>query len=77
MTFQGKTYALDASDMYDAWNNRSFEIKTPKGVYRYFDGKCFKRACRFHGEFSDAAGSFNVEWRIVNGRPFRTSHDEW
>jgi hypothetical protein len=72
VTFDGQSYELDASDMYDAWGSRPLEFP---GVIRYFGGKCFDpkpRSCQFRGLFSDGAGSFVAEWFVVNGRPFRT-----
>lgn len=70
ISFQERSYALDVSDMFDAWGNRPFEIR---GVIRYFGGKCFdSKNCQFRGLFSDAAGAFVAEWRIVNGMSIRT-----
>lgn len=67
--YQGKSYSLDASNMYDAWGDRPLEMK---GV-RYFGGRCFDTSnCQFRGLFSDAAGSFVAEWMVVNGVPVRT-----
>lgn len=68
--YQGESYSLDVSDMYNAWGNRPLEVK---GVIRYFGGKCFDaKNCQLRGIFSDAAGSFVAEWRIVGGVPIRT-----
>lgn len=70
ISFQGKSYALDVSNMYDAWRNSPLEYS--KGS-RYFGGKCFDvKNCQFRGIFSDAAGAFVAEWIIANGRQFRT-----
>lgn len=70
ITFQKKTYLLDVSDMYDAWGSRPLE---QKGVIRYFGGQCFdENNCQVRGLFSDAAGSFVAEWKIINGVPVRT-----
>ena len=56
--------------MYDAWGARPLE---QEGVIRYFGGKCFdKENCQLRGVFSDGAGSFVAEWRIVNGHAART-----
>lgn len=69
VSYEGRTYVLDSSDMYDAWNGRALSI----GGVRYFGGSCDdERNCRFRGVFSDGAASFAAEWRIVSGRPFRT-----
>jgi hypothetical protein len=72
--YQGRTHALDASDMYDAWRGRPLEFKYKGKVQiRYFGGKCFDaHNCRFRGLFSDAGGSFVAEWLIVNDRSVRT-----
>jgi hypothetical protein len=70
VAFNGRSYSLDASGMYNAWGGRPLEV--PGGV-RYFGGKCFDpKNCQFRGLFSDAAGSFVAEWRVVNGIPIRT-----
>jgi hypothetical protein len=37
VSYMGKTYSLDVSDMYDAWGTRPLEFK---GAIRYFGGKC-------------------------------------
>ena len=70
VSYQGRSFALEASDMYNAWDGRPLERK---GVIRYFGGKCFdSKNCQFRGLFSDAAGSFAAEWRVVDGLTFRT-----
>src|SRR5882724_2818954 len=70
IAYQGQSYSLDSSDMYDAWGARPLEVK---GAVRYFGGKCSdSKNCRFRGVFSDGAGSFVAEWRVVDGRPNRT-----
>ena len=70
VSFKGKTYSLDSRDMYDAWGKRPLEVP---GVVRYFGGKCFdSKNCQFRGLFSDAAGSFVAEWRVINGVSIRT-----
>jgi len=70
ISFQGTSYALDVTDMYNAWGNRPLEYP---GAVRYFGGKCFdKKNCQFRGLFSDAAGSFVAEWLVVDGLAIRT-----
>jgi hypothetical protein len=70
ISFKGKSYLLDVSNMYNAWGSRPLEYP---GKIRYFGGKCSDNSnCQFRGLFSDAAGSFVAEWRIVNGRQVRT-----
>lgn len=70
ITYRGQSYSLDVSDMYNAWGSRPLEVK---GVVRYFGGKCFDaKNCQFRGIFSDGAGSFVAEWKIINGIPLRT-----
>jgi hypothetical protein len=70
VTVHGKTYALESSDMYDAWGHRPLEME---GVGRYFGGGCTSDAdCQFRGLFSDASGAFVAEWRVVSGKSFRT-----
>ena len=68
--YRGRTHTLDATDMYNAWGSRPLEHK---GTVRYFGGKCFDaHNCQFRGLFSDAAGSFVAEWRIVGDQATRT-----
>jgi hypothetical protein len=70
ISYQGTSYALDGTNMYNAWGNRSLEYP---GTIRYFGGGCFdKKNCQFRGIFSDAAGSFVAEWLIVDGYAIRT-----
>ena len=70
VSFQGRTYSLESTDMYNAWGSRPLEHP---GSIRYFGGKCIdSQTCRFRGVFSDAAGSFVAEWRIANGVSMRT-----
>ena len=70
ISYQGTSYALDVTDMYNAWGDRPLHY--PGGV-RYFGGKCFdKKHCQFRGLFSDAAGAFVAEWRIVDAVAIRT-----
>ena len=55
VSFKGRSYPLDASDMCNAWGGRPLEVP---GVVRYFGGKCFDpKNCQFRGLFSDAAGA--------------------
>lgn len=70
ISFGGRTYALNASDMYDAWGERPLEYP---GKVRYFGGRCEDaRNCQVRGLFSDASGTFVGEWRVVDGVPIRT-----
>lgn len=70
VSYQGHSYSLDGSDMYDAWGKRTLEHK---GVIRYFGGQCADaKNCGFRGLFSDGASSFVAEWRIANGVATRT-----
>ena len=70
VSYHGQSYSLDASDMYDAWGSRPLKYKD--GI-RYFGGKCSdKKNCRFRGIFSDTAGTFVAEWKVVDGLPVRT-----
>ena len=71
ISFQGAAYALDVTDMYNAWGDHPLEYYP--GAGRYFGGKCFdKKNCQFRGLFSDAAGAFVAEWRIVDAVAIRT-----
>lgn len=70
VSFDGTKHQLDTTNMYNAWGRRPLEYK---GTIRYFGGKCHnKNSCQFRGLFSDAAGSFVAEWKIINGIPTRT-----
>jgi len=70
ISYQGRSYLLDASDMYNAWGDRPLEVK---GAVRYFGGGCFDAEnCEFRGLFADGAGTFVAEWHIVNGIAVRT-----
>jgi hypothetical protein len=70
ISFAGATYALDASDMYDAWDGRPMEHP---GSIRYLGGRCIDaKNCQIRGLFSDGAGTFVAEWRVANGQPLRT-----
>lgn len=69
VSYAGKTYVLDSSDMYDAWGGRKLSVN---GI-RYFGGECTDAGnCEFRGVFADGAASFAAEWKIVSGRPSRT-----
>lgn len=69
VSYQGHSYSLDSSDMYDAWGERPLKVKD---VIRYFGGKCSDvKNCEFRGVFSDGAGTFVAEWLIVDGMPIR------
>jgi len=69
-SFAGRDYKLDVSQMYDAWGTRS--LQTNGGV-RYFGGSCADAThCTLRGLFSDAAGAYAAEWRIVDGVAVRT-----
>ena len=69
VSYRGKSYSLNSSDMFNAWGERPLEIN---GI-RYFGGECFDvRNCRFRGIFSDAAGTFVAEWMVVDGVSVRT-----
>lgn len=70
VSYQGHAYSLDSSNMYNAWGSRGL---VAKGGIRYFGGKCFDtRNCQFRGVFSDAAGTFVAEWKVVDGVSIRT-----
>ncbi|MCL2860756.1 MAG: hypothetical protein FWF46_09545, partial [Oscillospiraceae bacterium] len=70
ISYHGSVYFLDSSDMYNAWGNRPLERK---GVVRYFGGQCSDtKNCQFRGLFSDGAGTFVAEWKIIDGVSIRT-----
>ena len=70
ISYQGAAYALDVTDMYNAWGDCPLQYP---GEEPYFGGKCFdKKNCQFRGRFSDAAGAFVAEWRIVDAVVIRT-----
>jgi hypothetical protein len=58
VSYQGHSYSLDGSDMYDAWGKRPLEHK---GVIRYFGGQCADaKNCGFRGLFSDGVATRTV-----------------
>jgi len=66
----GEKYSLDVTGMYDAWGNRPLEYE---GSVRYLGAHCYdKHYCTLRGLFSDAAGSFVAEWKVINGESIRT-----
>ncbi len=68
----GKSLKLDTSQMFNVWGNRHLITYKGKPV-RYFGGSCLdKEICVFRGLFSDGAGTFVAEWRVVNGATART-----
>jgi hypothetical protein len=69
VAYRNKSYLLNSSDMFNAWGNRPLAVK---GAIRYFGGGCVdSKNCQFRGIFSDGAGTFVAEWRIVDGTEFR------
>ena len=52
----GRTYYLDVSDMYNAWNNG----KQPED--RYFTAHCYPGYCKFRGIFGDDVEAYIAEW---------------
>ena len=70
VSFSGHSHSLDVSNMFNAWGTRPLEVK---GVIRYFGGKCWDADnCQLRGLFSDAAGTFVVQWSVVDSRQTRT-----
>lgn len=68
-SFQGKTYLLEASQMFNAWGDRPLQVPTQ----RYFGGSCRDTEnCVFRGLFSDGGAAFVAEWRVIFGVPVRT-----
>lgn len=64
------SYSLENKYMYNSWGNRPIEIPN---VIKYFDAHCYDNTnCTIRGIFSDAAGSFVAEWKIINGEQTRT-----
>jgi len=67
---KNKEYKLESKYMYNAWGRRPLEIA---GVIKYFDAHCYNSEnCTIRGIFSDAAGSFVAEWKVINGKAIRT-----
>ncbi len=65
-----KRYNLENKYMYNAWGARPLEVPN---VIKYFDAHCYdNKNCTIRGIFSDAAGSFVAEWKIIDGKPIRT-----
>jgi len=69
-SFKGKSYALESSQMFNAWGERPLSVP---GQVRYFGGSCRdSESCVFRGLFADGAGTFVAEWQVVFGVPVRT-----
>ncbi len=69
-TVNNISYTLENKYMYNSWGNRPLKITN---VIKYFDAHCYdNKNCTIRGIFSDAAGSFVAEWKIINGKPTRT-----
>lgn len=70
VSVDGKTYNLDTSNMYNAWQGKPKEID---GVIKYLHASCFdSNNCTVRGLFSDASGSYIAEWKVINSLPYRT-----
>lgn len=77
ISYEGKTYQLDTSSIFNAWHGRPLVSLPPKGVkgrgLRYFGGYCANaESCMVRGLFSDGAGTFVAEWTISEGIAVRT-----
>ena len=77
ISYEGKTYQLDTSSMFNAWHGRPLVALPPKGVkgrgLRYFGGYCVNaESCMVRGLFSDGAGTFVAEWTVSRGIAVRT-----
>lgn len=74
ISYKGRAYFLDVTDMYDAWGSRrlQYEDSLRFGTTRFFGGECDDQSCFLRGIFSDSDGTFAAEWRIGNGKSFRT-----
>ncbi len=77
ISYEGRTYQLDTSSMFNAWHGRPLVTLPPKGVkgrgLRYFGGYCANSgSCMVRGLFSDGAGTFVAEWTVSGGIAVRT-----
>ncbi|MFV0481009.1 MAG: hypothetical protein ACK5LP_03395 [Campylobacteraceae bacterium] len=69
--FGDKTFNLDTSNMYNAWNDRHLFAS----ANNYFGVVCYESEeiyCVFRGVFGDAAGSYTAEWIASNDKVTRT-----
>ena len=70
LSIGSSSYNLDTTGMYNAWGKRPLEYE---GKIRYLGAHCYtEKSCTLRGIFSDAAGSYVAEWKIINGQPHRT-----
>jgi len=69
VSFMGRSYQLDVTDMYDAWGERS----SKRGERRWFGGQCYKSSfCVFRGVFGDGGDTYVAEWSVYRGVVSRT-----
>jgi hypothetical protein len=72
---KGKTYDLDTSNMYNAWGNEAMDYDAPGTAKagEHMAAHCYDpNTCILRGVFADAGGTYVAEWRIQNGKPFRS-----
>lgn len=70
VSVDNNTYNLDTSNMYNAWMGKPKGIE---GTIQYMHASCFdKNNCIVRGLFSDAAGSYIAEWKVIDSHPYRT-----
>ena len=68
LSFQGKEYELDTSGMFDP-----FLPAKDADLSSQIQGFCYDALnCSIRAVFGDAGGSHAVEWRVSNGKAFRT-----
>jgi hypothetical protein len=71
ISYKGKSYKLDSSNMFNAWGKRPLQY--PTGNIRYFGGHCHdENLCVVGGLFADGGATFVAEWKVVDGIPERT-----
>jgi len=71
ISYKGKSYRLDSSNMFNAWGKRPLEY--PSWNIRYFGGHCHdENLCVVRGLFADGGATFVAEWQVVDGIAERT-----
>ncbi|RLP53265.1 MAG: hypothetical protein D6160_16580 [Ketobacter sp.] len=70
LRYKDTRYQLDTSFMYNAGAEKGHQVN---GVVEYFYANCYDaKNCIVRGIFSDAGGTYVAEWKVLDGKPFRT-----
>jgi hypothetical protein len=65
--YKGRAFQLDTGGMFNP-------LLPPEGLRARFGGFCYDEFnCTFRGVFGDAGGSYAAEWRIIDGKMWRSA----